>query len=89
MPQEGSAGLIEQVQALIPGTLNDGQGNALIAKLEAAIQQLDRGNVATAIKQLHAFVNQVNDLINTSTLSPEEGQPLIDAANAIIATLGG
>lgn len=43
-PQEGSASLVKQVQApLIPGTLNDGQGNALIAKLEAAIQKTRPG----------------------------------------------
>jgi hypothetical protein len=88
-PREGIEGLIEQVQTLIPGSLNDGQGNALIAKLEAAIRQLDKGNVATALNQLEAFVNQVNAMISSGVLSAAEGQPLIDAANAIIAALGG
>jgi len=88
-PRQGSEGLIEQVQVLIPGTLNGGQGNALIAKLEAAIQQLEQGNVATAINQLESFVNQVNALISSGVLLSVEGQPLIDAANAILAALGG
>ena len=65
------------------------EGKAVIAKLEAAIQQLDKGNPNQAINQLHAFVNQVNALISAGTLSSTEGQPLIDAANAIIALLGG
>jgi hypothetical protein len=86
-PQQGAAALIAQVQALIPGSLNGGQGNGLIAKLEAAIRQLDRGNVATAIHQLESFVNQVNAMISSGILSPEEGQPLIDAANEILAAL--
>jgi len=88
-PQEGTEGLIVQVQALVPGSLNYGQGNALIAKLEAAIQQLDQGNFAAAIHQLGAFINQVNALIATGELLSDEGQPLIDDANAIIAALGG
>jgi hypothetical protein len=88
-PREGTEGLIDQVYALIPGTLNDGQGNALIAKLEVALQQLDRGNVATAINQLEAFVNQVNALIGGGTLPATEGKSLIDAANMILAALSG
>ena len=87
-PRQGIEGLIEQVQALIPGSLNGGQGNALIAKLEAAIRQLERGNVATAINQLESFINQVSALISGGILPPEEGQSLIDAANEIIAALG-
>ncbi len=84
------AGLIAQVRALVDASvLNGGQGNALIAKLEAAIQQLERGNIATAINQLESFVNQVSALISGGVLPPEEGQPLIEAANAILAALGG
>jgi CSLREA domain-containing protein len=89
-PREGIEGLIEKVGDLVAqGVLNGGQGNALIAKLEAAIRQIDRGNVQTAINQLEAFVNQVNALMYADILPPAEGQPLIDAANEIIAALGG
>lgn len=80
--------LIGRVEDLVnAGILNQGQGNALIAKLEAAAQQLDKGNVNTAINQLQAFINQVNALINSGILSPEDGQPLIDTANGIINQL--
>ena len=89
-PCEEIACLIAQVRALVDArVLNGGQGNALIAKLEAAIQQLEQGNVATAINQLESFVNQVSALISGGALPPEEGQPLIDTANGILATLGG
>ncbi len=87
-PRQGLDGLIDQVGALVPGTLNGGQGNALTAKLEAAIQQLDRGHVATAINQLEAFVNQVNALMSSGVLPVADGQPLVDAAQAILAALG-
>jgi hypothetical protein len=89
-PREGIEGLIEKVETLVAaGSLNQGQGNALIAKLEAAIQQLDHGNVQTAINQLRAFVSQMNTFISAGTVPPAQGQPLIDYANQIIAALGG
>ena len=56
----------------------------MIRKLNAALGQLDRGNEDAAINQLMAFINQVNDFISMGTLTSVEGQPLIDAANAII-----
>ncbi len=88
--QDATQSLIDQVQALIDASiLNQGQGNGLIAKLEAAIQQLDKGNTNTAINQLQAFINQVYDFMSSTPpiLTAAEGQPLIDAANAIIAAL--
>ncbi len=69
------------------GVVNQGQGTALLAKLQAAIAQANRGNATAAINQLQAFINQVNALINVGILSQAQGQPLIDAANAIISQL--
>lgn len=89
-PQAAAGSLIDQVQALVDaGLLNGGQGNSLISKLEAAIKQLDKGNTTPAINQLQAFINEVNAFMNSTPpiLTPAEGQPLIDAANAIIAAL--
>jgi hypothetical protein len=89
-PQQGIAGLIERIRDLVDrGVLNGGQGNALIAKLEAALRQLDRGKPQTAINQLEAFINQVNALIGGGVLPAEEGQPLLAAATAILAALVG
>jgi len=89
-PQQAIEGLIEKVRDLVRrGVLNNGQGNALIAKLEAAIRSLDRGNVNTALNQLGAFVNQVNAFMNAGILPPSEGQLLLDCANQIIAALSG
>ena len=88
-PQEGIAGLIDQVRALVPGTLNDGQGNALIAKLDGALKQLEKSNTKTAINELQALINQVNALMSSGVLPAAEGQSLIDTANASITALGG
>jgi hypothetical protein len=86
--QQAPGSLIDHVKALVAaGVLNQGQGNALIAKLDAAIKQVDKGNSNTAINQLQAFINQVNAFINSGILTSAQGQPLIDAANAIIAEL--
>lgn len=89
-PQQATRGLITNIDDLVAGNmLNSGQGNALIAKLETASRQLDRGNVTPAINQLHAFINQVKALIGSGALPPVEGRPLIDEANSIIAALMG
>ena len=74
--------LIGEVEAA--ESLNNGQANALTSKLEAAKQNLDQGNTTAAINQLQAFINQVNDFINSGVLTAAEGQPLIDSANDII-----
>jgi hypothetical protein len=81
---------MEETNALVnQGVLKQGEGNALMVKLEGALTKLNQGDTAVAINKLHAFINQVNAMINSGVLSPAEGQPLLDAVNAIIATLGG
>jgi hypothetical protein len=71
------------------GVLNQGQGNALMVKLDGALTKLDQGDSAVAINKLQAFNNQVNAYIHATIISSEQGQPLIDASNGIIAALGG
>jgi hypothetical protein len=86
---EGAAGLIEAVRALeASGALGGGNANALVAKLEGAIAQLEQGNVRPAVNKLGAFVNQVEAFLQDGTLSADVGQSLIDAAGRIITTLG-
>ena len=89
-PQEQTELLIEEVQMLVTaGVLNPNQQNALTTKLNSAMQQLDMGNINAATNKLQAFINQASAFINAEILSPEQAQPLIDAANDIINELNG
>jgi titin len=71
------------------GTLNQGQGNSLCAKLEAAQKQIDRGHNHTAINILQAFINHVNDFVAEGVLTPQEAALLLDGAALLILQLGG
>jgi pullulanase-type alpha-1,6-glucosidase len=83
-PQEMVRSLIAEVEALVDaGILNQGQGNALIVKLENVVKNLDKGKPNTALNNLNAFMNQVYDFVGDGVLTPEEGQSLIDTAEAI------
>jgi hypothetical protein len=84
-PQEMIRSLIEEIKYLNEaGILNDGQANALIVKLENAINNLDKDKANTALNNLNAFVNQVYSFIDEGVLTAQEGQSLIEAAEAII-----
>jgi len=83
-PQEMIRSLIAEVEALRDaGILNAGQANGLIVKLENAITRLDQGKAKTALNSLNAFINQVYAFIAGGVLSPDEGQALVEAADAI------
>ncbi|KKW16960.1 MAG: FG-GAP repeat protein [Candidatus Magasanikbacteria bacterium GW2011_GWA2_50_22] len=80
--------IIGQVGVLVSGAiLNQGQGNALTSKLNAAIQQMNKGNLIAAIHQLSAFVNQVEGLMGARKISSADGDVLIVSANAVIRLL--
>lgn len=80
--------MIGEVETLVnDSTLNSGQGNALIGKLEAAIKQLDKGKPGPAINQIESFINQVEALVKASVLPAADGQDLIDAANLLLGML--
>jgi VCBS repeat-containing protein len=77
--------LMPQVQALVEsGVLNGGQGNSLISKLAGAQGQLDQGNVNAGVNKLGAFINEVKALVKSRRLTSQQGQNLIEAAEAAI-----
>ena len=87
-PVEQIEKFIGEVFTLVDeGVLNQGESNALITKLDAALKSLDKENTKAACNQLGAFINQVNALVNSGRLTPEQGQALIDAANEVIEEL--
>jgi hypothetical protein len=77
--------VIDQVEALrAAGSLNKGQANALIVKLQQAIKLLDEGKPGAAMNVLNAFVAQVMDFMEDGVLATDEGQLLLDAVEAIM-----
>jgi len=76
--------LIARVQTMLAETaLNDGQANSLVSKLENFLAAFERDRPSAA-NILGAFINEVEGYIKGGNLSLEEGQALIDVANAII-----
>jgi FIMAH domain len=89
-PQALIGGLQNSVNSLdSAGTLNTGQSNALLAKLNAALASVNSGGASPAtIHQLGAFIHQVQGLVLGGVLTSAEAQTLINQANGIIAELG-
>jgi endonuclease G len=87
-PAGAIGGLSAAVDALVAdGTLNNGNGNALNAKLRAAAASLERGQGQTAVNQLNAFVNQVDAFAASGRLSAAPAVALKAAAQRIIASI--
>ena len=88
-PQDQTQSLIDEINALVSGgMLATNKANPLISKLESVIAKLDASQVGAACNQIGAFVNQVNAYIHNGTLTAAQGQALIDAVNAIKASIG-
>jgi hypothetical protein len=85
---------IEILQDVVPALVATGahlpaNGNSLLAKLNAALNAVNRGNANAATGSLNAFINQVNAFVSNGTLTPADGDSLIEMASAIITALGG
>jgi hypothetical protein len=72
-------------QALI-GALNV-KGNSLTAKLNAAIQQLERGNETAAANQLEALLNELDALMRSGRITEEQAQPLRTAVERVLESI--
>ena len=55
----------------------------LLNKLDSAKVQLIKGNTVAACNKLRGFIEQVQDFIDDATLTSGQGQPLVNAAEAI------
>jgi polyhydroxyalkanoate synthesis regulator phasin len=69
------------------GTLNNGNGNALKAKLSAALSSLGNGNVNAAVNQLEALLNQLDAFVSSGKLTAAEAAPLRELVERIIDSL--
>ena len=59
----------------------------IVCVVDAAQTQLGKGNITAVITKLQDFITQLNGYIGSGKLTAAQAQPLIDAANAIIAAL--
>ena len=80
--------IISDVQDLLSiGDINSGQANALISKLQNAVNSIESDKINAAIGKLNSFINQINAYINTGVITQEVGDPLIDEVQDIIDDL--
>lgn len=76
------------IQHLVASSvLNSTQGNVLLTHLVDAQQQLAQGNIQQAITILYTVIHQITDFIAAGILTPEAGQPLIDAIIVLVSHL--
>jgi hypothetical protein len=83
---------IVQLQAMIEGlythgTLNGGQTNSLMKKLEHSMDSVDHAKTKVAYNTVAAFINEVQSLISAGVLTPVLGQPLLSAAALLSQSL--
>jgi hypothetical protein len=65
-------------------SLNKGQKNSLISKLEAAQRSLAQGNGNAASGQLNAFINEVQAFERSRRLDPVSADSLTAQAQVVI-----
>ncbi|MHC4416685.1 MAG: delta-60 repeat domain-containing protein [Planctomycetota bacterium] len=81
---------IVEVQDLVGAeVLNNGQGESLLKKLQAAIQQLDKGQAEPARNVLEAFINEVDALAAGGTLDSADEEVLTMFVLLVIEQLNG
>jgi len=64
--------------------LDEGQIEALVAKLEKAADKLESEKINGAIGSLNAFSNQIEAFMNSGKIPDEQGLSLISAVQSII-----
>jgi predicted extracellular nuclease len=81
--------MMDDVQLLVDaGWLNDGQGNALLSKLDNVLEKLEKGQIKAAVNQVGALINQLEDFVLEGLLTAEQAEPLMKSAQAIVFALG-
>ena len=85
-PQQALSSIEAYVRSI--KTLNTGQLNSLIAKLEAASAAAARSDNKASHNQMSAFLNEVRADVNTGKITPGQQTTLTSAIHAIEAALG-
>jgi hypothetical protein len=81
---------LTSISAYVQGlkSLNGGQKNSLIVKLNAAGDSIGRGNTTAANNQCNAFLNELQADLNTGKVSAGDAATLRGAVHAVQAALG-
>ena len=61
--------------------------NALVATLEAAERQLEKGNTTAAANQLQAFLNQVDALVRSGRMSASQADALHEEVARVLKSI--
>ena len=78
----------DQVSALqANGTLNKGQVNSLLVKLQNAEKKIGQGQPSVALNMIDAFLNEVAALVRSRKLTTAQAQVLVEYANGLIARI--
>jgi hypothetical protein len=85
-PQQALTSIESYVRGI--KTLNKGQINSLIAKLEAASASAARGDNTASHNQMSAFLNEVRADLKTGNITTAEQTTLTAAIHAVEAALG-
>ncbi len=87
-PQQALQLVIKQVEAYrSAGVISAGQANALITKLQSAINYLNMGNAALACSQLNAFTNIANGYVAQGFLRPAQENLLLGGPLGVYAVM--
>lgn len=88
-PAQALANVITTIQGLhAAGVLNGGQTNALVVKLNHAIDSLNsKPDQPTACNQLQAFVNQVNAFVSAGILTQAQADTLLGGPLGVLAIM--
>ena len=85
-PQQALTSIAGYVQGI--KTLNAGQKNSLIAKLNAASAAVTRGDTTAANNELNAFLNELQAYFNAGLISSDDMTALRTAIQDVQAALG-
>jgi len=84
--QQALASISGYVQGL--KSLNAGQRNSLVVKLNAAGDSIARGNMTAANNQLNAFLNELQADVSSGRVSAADAATLRGAVHAVQAAIG-
>lgn len=86
--ESGVQDVLEAVDAGVgSGAISSGNARSLVAKLEAAAAQAERGNATAAINQLDAFVLEVRAMARSGRLDGATATALEAAAERVITSM--